>query len=100
MALTGRRGFKREQTFGLITPVESFHSAGTVTPKREREEIDLTAVSDILEDRSQGAEFKSPNHGLPVEDEGYSSLIAEQQRRSASGIFQIRCPIYPMPDLN
>jgi hypothetical protein len=98
MALTGRRGFKREQTFGLITPVESFHSAGTVTPKREREEIDLTAVSDILEDRSQGAEFK--NHGLPVEDEGYSSLIAEQQRRSASGIFQIRCPIHPMSDLN
>lgn len=92
MAPTGRRGFKREQTFGLITPVESFHSAGTVTPKREREEIDLTAVSDILEDRSQGAEFKS-NHGLPVEDEGYASLIAEQQRRSASGIFQIRCLI-------
>jgi hypothetical protein len=93
MAPTGRRGFKREQTFGLITPVESFHSAGTVTPKREREEIDLTVVSDILEDRSQGAELKSSNHGLLVEDEGYSSLIAEQQRRSASGIFQIRCPI-------
>jgi hypothetical protein len=92
MAPTGRRGFKREQTFGLITPVESFHSAGTVTPKQEREEIDLTAVSDILEDRSQGAQFTS-NHGLPVEDEGYSSLISEQQRRSASGIFQIRCPI-------
>jgi hypothetical protein len=90
MAPTGRRGFKREQTFGLITPVESFHSAGTVTPKQEREEIDLTAVSDILEDRSQGAEFQS-NHGLPFEDEGYSSLIAERQRRSASGMFQARC---------
>lgn len=82
MAPAGRR-IKRESTLGyggLITPDESMHSAGTVTPKRE---IDLSSVSDFLEDPLQGTNSSLPQqHGLPsVSVEPYPS---EQERRSES----------------
>jgi hypothetical protein len=83
----GARRVKRESTMafgGLNTPDESLYSAGTSTPKRE--EIDLSSVSDVLEDSFQGNSFNQ-HHGLPAEDEGYSSIVAEQQRRSLSGKF-------------
>jgi hypothetical protein len=64
---------KRESTVaygGLITPDESLYSAGSVSPKRE-----FRSVSDVLEDPFQGM----PKYdGLPA-DEGYQSMVVEQQ---------------------
>jgi hypothetical protein len=78
MAPGGARRLKRESTVafsGLITPDQSMYSAGSVTPKRE---IDVESVSDVLEDPFQGM---TQHNGLPV-DEGYQSMVIEQQRRS------------------
>jgi len=75
---------KRESTIafgGLNTPAESFHSTGTVTPKHE--EIDLTYLSDTIEDFFQG-QIKSHDGLPPPPIEDYPTQ-AEQQRRSASG---------------
>jgi hypothetical protein len=87
MAPADRRRIKRESTVvfggGLATPNESFYGAGIATPKRE--EIDLDSVSDVLEDPFQGTSSFQQHHGLPGEDEGYASLVAEQARRSVSG---------------
>jgi hypothetical protein len=74
----GARRLKRESTVafsGLITPDQSMYSAGSVTPKRE---IDMESVSDVLEDPFQGM---TQHDGLPA-DEGYQSMVIEQQRRS------------------
>jgi hypothetical protein len=76
MAPGGRR-VKRESTIafgGLVTPDDSLYSAGT-TPKRE-----FSSVSDVLEDPYQGIVQQD---GLPA-DEGYSSMVVEQQRRSGT----------------
>ncbi len=77
---------KRESTVaygGLITPDESLYSAGTVSPKRE-----FGSISDVLEDPFQGM---TQHDDLPA-DEGYQSMVIEQQRRS--GMFPAR-PISP-----
>jgi hypothetical protein len=77
----GARRLKRESTIaqgGLITPDQSIYGAGTVSPKRE---VDMESVSDVLEDHSfQGM---TPHDGLPS-DEGYQSMVVEQQRRSGT----------------
>jgi hypothetical protein len=81
MAPAARR-WKRESTapHGLMTPDESLYSAGSVTPKRE-----MQSVSDVVEDPFQGI---AQQDGLPIIDEGYQSMVFEQQGRS--GIFPQR----------
>lgn len=76
-----RKGLKREQTLGLITPDESMYSYRTITPKREIVEIDLTSLSDHSEDPFQ----VGSGHTEPSDDYSNASRAAEQQRRSASG---------------
>jgi hypothetical protein len=77
-----RRQLKRESTIvvdGLITPNESMSTTGTITPKQEDSSI---SFSDNFEDKFAGASFRS-HDGLPLEDDDH--VIAERQRRSASG---------------